>query len=669
MSSVRDLKAFDVAFCVPRTGIVRGLCAFALAALLLPAPARGQEAAEAPPGIADVAASLAVEPAAAEAPPAGSTDVEAWLDYKWRSQRFALPHEARNLYRRGLLARDSGAVDASIHLMRGASALDPHFVAPHATLVQWFALQQPGLAMAEVAKIVQIARDSFVFQLSLAANAYDLLLRAMFLALLVVGFALFALRNAELRHFWQEMLGLHLSGWSARLWPWALLAVPFLFGLGLALPTIVFLALLWPVLRIRERVFLVVWTAFLCSLPFATGALQRLSHPLDDGRGPLYGVHALSHEGTDDRTTARLAARAASEPGNPYVAFGLGWAARQAGDLQTAETSYRHALQLWPGDDRVQNNLGNVLALQGRFDEAMELYRSAVASHPDNAAAYLNMSLVHTHAFDFRAASEAISHAWALDFDLSQEVHERTEGGLLPFTDVWLAPSRLWPAMRETPASADPALLPPMWRGRIETRFGFAIAILVGVILGIVLGTVQHRWLPLHHCSNCGRVVCRRCGERRRASAFCPSCAEALYDARAYEFAQALLARHRRRMDRRWRPLRTAAAALVPGLGLLILNRVGTPLVMMTLTAGFLLVETVGPSTFGYEPQVGPGGFLGAYAAYIGLGLVYLWSLAAYFILRAHRDRLEEAGMPTPTPRRRPAAATEHQPESAEEAA
>ena len=124
------------------------------------------------------------------------------------------------------------------------------------------------------------------------------------------------------------------------------------------------------------------------------------------------------------------------------------------------------ALETWPHDDHALNNLGNLLATQGRFDDALALYQRAAEASPTNAAPHYNASQVHTRRFDYHAASEALARANALDFDLVKSYQDLTvQDGTLSLVDQWLSPRRFWEAMLRGPLpSFSTAALPPTWR-------------------------------------------------------------------------------------------------------------------------------------------------------------------------------------------------------------
>jgi predicted TPR repeat methyltransferase len=71
--------------------------------------------------------------------------------------------------------------------------------------------------------------------------------------------------------------------------------------------------------------------------------------------------------------------------------FEIAKSLHQAGHLAQAEAGYRTALSSSPEDADIHNMLGNVLADQQRWQEAVESYRRAVALRPDKAAAHYNL--------------------------------------------------------------------------------------------------------------------------------------------------------------------------------------------------------------------------------------------------------------------------------------
>lgn len=573
--------------------------------------------------------------AAALSPPRDLADVNGWLDYKARAHVLALPLEARLFYRRGVLAHREGKRENGERWVRAAAELDPSFMEPHLTIAAWSLPGRPSQALVHWAAALDLVRESFAFQAGIAANFLFLAFQSLLIALLIAGIFILVLRLPELSHPWRERLTAILRPATARWWALSFAILPFLAGLGIVLPTIVFLGLLWPALRARERTVFVLLTLGFAGIPWTASALHRLTTPLDGERAPLYGVALLENEPWSGARQQRLAALSTREPQNPFLHFALAWTARRGGDLATAEREYRSTLERWSGDDRVLTDLGNVLAMRGRQDEALEFYERAITARPSNPAPHFNESQIYTQRFEYIAATEALSQASALDFDLVRDYQALgANDGVLALVDQWIAPRNFWLALGDAPAPASAeARLPPPWRGHMETSgWRFSLIVAVCGLLGTVLGLLGHRALPLRACGNCGRVVCRRCAQRRREVALCHGCAGLETRAQNPDFARVLLKRTQRQTEKLREVTRTVLAILVPGFGLIAFRRVVTPLLLIAI--GLLLVGPFAgvPLPFELEPLVGLPDRLPPMTARITLGaLIYAVSIAGYF--------------------------------------
>jgi Flp pilus assembly protein TadD len=576
-----------------------------LATLAWTTPAHPEEEGASP--VPATVTAAAVHESVAPTPPVDLRDLDAWIHYRSRAHIPMLSDAARVFYRRGLLAWRSGQDSEAVRLVRGAAALDPTYAAPHGTLASWYLTREPSEALQQAAALLQILKRDFLLQLAAAGNAAFLLAQTLFYALLGVGMLLIVLHHSELRHMWQERLERVVSPVSAKTWAWALLVVPFAAGFGLALPTLLMLGLLWALLPNRERALVVGLALITAIAPLAATVTGRATLPLENRSAPYFGVGSLENESPTPERQTQLAQESAANPGNGYLAFGHAWVARRNGDVGSSETSYRAVLARWPDNDRAMNNLGNVLAMQGRFDEALALYGQAMKLRPDNPAPYFNASQVHTRRFEYREASELVSRAAALDFDLVKAYQGESVGGDLPLADQWLAPRTFWTTLVSAEgAQASRPRLAPAWRGMIEASgWPFTAVAIVLMIIAIVIGARWQRHLPLRQCSNCGHVLCRRCSERRRELALCRSCATQAGRAESNDFSDALLMQRKRRARRFDRSVRTALASLLPGYGALAFGDVGAALVL-AVPAAFLTAWTIGVrGPFGSEHEFG----------------------------------------------------------------
>ncbi len=651
----------------PRAGIVLPALALLLL-LLLPALARAQDASaqdasavetpavagEPEPGAPVVATTITRRlPGTPTAVPTPSNllDLPAWLDYRTRNHLAALPLEARLFYRRGLMLAQSGSRPEALRLVRGAAELDPTFVSPRLTLASWLLLREPSQALLQYASVIELARQDFLLQLALAGNALYLLFQSLFLGLLAAGMIVVALRNRELRHALTERLGRLLRPETARWWAWAILILPFACGFGLALPTLVFLGLLWPMVKARERAVFVGLLAMLLAAPWATASLDRLALPLRDGQAPFYGVPFAATESPSEERHGRLAALARQHPDHALLQYAAAWTARGRGDLQAAEAGYRRVLTLSPGDDRAMNNLGNVLAMQGRTDEALALYRRAGQAEPGNAAAAFNASQIYTQRFDYHAATEALSRASALNFEMVKTYQSQTtDDGVLPLVDQWISPRAFWkalPPLRVSPASR--GALPPAWRSHIEcSGWGFSLAAVLLAALAVALGVRLNHSVPLRTCSNCGVIVCRRCARRRREAALCPACADVESGAETPEFARVLLLQQRQRVRHPQHLAQTALAALIPGAGLLAFRRVGTALLLLCVSAALVAIGAGFAFPFAYETQLTSAGDEVPLVVLLCVWVtVYAASILGYYA-QVFRAEAEEAALAAP---------------------
>jgi tetratricopeptide (TPR) repeat protein len=606
-------------------------------------------------------------PVASPAPPADLQDLSAWIAFRQNAHVEALPYQSRLFYRRGLLLHQSGNIEEALRLVYGAVELDPHYVAPHLTLASWLLARNPSQALLHYAVVLDLARKDFMMQLALGANSIYLGLQAILLALVAAGLMIVFMHQAELRHAWSERLARWLSPVTVRWWAWGLLVIPYFLGFGPVVPTVLLLGLLWPLLKLNERFVFAALAVFLATAPFTITALDTLATPLRENKAPYFGVTMVEKAPYRATMHHRLRALAQQHPDNGFVQFALAWTARRSGALDEAETAYRSALELWPNDDRIHNNLGNTLAARQRTEEASAAYARAIEINPSNAAAHFNLAQLKTLDFDFRAATDGVSRASALDFDMVKTYQaSQTDDGYLPLVDQWLAPQTFWAAMPPVAVSvAGAPSLPPFWRTRVEfSGWPFSAATLALTVLAVFMGIRQNRSIPMRGCSNCGEVVCRRCAERRRERALCPVCAAIEAKAESPEFGRVLLSQHRRQHLQTTHLIRTALAALIPGYGLMAFRRIFPALCLFVAGAALasMWLGLAGP--FPYEANLRLPDASLPVPVMVGLTvMLYAFSLIGYFANVA-RARAQAASLAAPT-RSRAAQATARQPAAA----
>jgi len=614
--------------------------AWVLLLSLAVAPARpaGAEPAPTPP----------IAPRPAVSPPSNPADVLGWLAWKQAQELPALPHAATIVYRLGHEAMKRGDAATAVRLWRGAEELDPAYLAPRLTLAGHFLTRDPAQGLIEVGRIVGLARTTFRLQHHFVSYALFYLLSALYLATFAVALVLCWRHRDRLRHVYSELLQRRMPAARARVWATVGLALPWAFGLGVAIPSTLTLALLWAYLKKSERAVFVGLTALLVVSPLALRLFDELSLPMREAEPPFYSTLRVDQEPYDPARFAELSALAGREPTNPFLAFAEAWTAQKARRYDEAVVAYRRAQLLWPDEARIPNNLGNIETLRGNGDAAQAHYKKAIELAPRWAAPRYNLGQLYTARYRYAEASEEIAQATALDFDLVRNLQARSSASETPaLAEEWLEPSVQWPAVFAADASRNrTGAVPPAWRPWFESR-GFPVAVwtLLFAATGLGLGFLLHHHLPVRICGNCGATVCRRCATRRRDSVLCTSCSAIALDASTPEFGRLLLFKRRRETRRRQGWIRLSLAAILPGYGAIAFDRVLTGWLLAGSAALAGLVAFGSSAPFPYDPRVAVDGprpwAMLAVAAFVA---VYFASLSGTLTLHS-RAREDETAL------------------------
>lgn len=99
------------------------------------------------------------------------------------------------------------------------------------------------------------------------------------------------------------------------------------------------------------------------------------------------------------------ASLAAQQPG-PDALLKRAIDAQQHGDYAAAISDYRKLLELRPTDAEAKVNLGAALSHVGKYDEAIEMYRSALPSLQNKNMVLMNLALAYYKKGDFEHARE-----------------------------------------------------------------------------------------------------------------------------------------------------------------------------------------------------------------------------------------------------------------------
>ena len=110
---------------------------------------------------------------------------------------------------------------------------------------------------------------------------------------------------------------------------------------------------------------------------------------------PLAALFLLERRAGAAPLAERYENLAALVPGSAEFQHNLGFAYREAGDLEAAEASYRRAIRLDPEYPRAHANLGIALLSRGAWEEAADALRAAIRLDDGYAAAHHNLGFIH----------------------------------------------------------------------------------------------------------------------------------------------------------------------------------------------------------------------------------------------------------------------------------
>jgi Flp pilus assembly protein TadD len=437
---------------------------------------------------------------------------------------------------RGLAHLDGGERDRAEDLFRAAVDLAPGLPDAHAGLAVSL-LKKGPLGVLPSVDASAAAVSSFVPTGRGSLRAADLATVASLLALFFLAWALAAtllLRHGGLLlHDLEEWLGPAQGRAASRALFLLLVLLPVTTFQGWSWLPLWALALLFVYLERREKaVALALLASTLAVGPLASALDRRLR----TARNPLFEASLAAVESAPGSSAiARLEEAARLDPEDRDLVYLLGAALRRAGRYADAAELYRQALARDPSDALARNNLANIEFAHGGYESARARYRAgteAGAARDVAATSFYNLSLVHLQKFEYQAYGEAKSNA------------DRLAPGLVADYDRWRYDTRDY-------AVVDLGLTLEDVRRKFEgAESGVAVRNVAGGGQregggGSVLASLPNRFaafLPLFalvvllvgrwrgpkaftlHCGRCGAPFCRSCHLGHVSGGLCSQC-------------------------------------------------------------------------------------------------------------------------------------------------
>ncbi|HET9252617.1 MAG TPA: tetratricopeptide repeat protein [Candidatus Eisenbacteria bacterium] len=578
--------------------------------------------------ISSVSAPLA---RASSAPAPDAAAVAASIAQKYDSgvRRALAPAQAA--YRQALALESAGNPDEAIRMLEAAVAFDPEYPDAHFTLARVLLFRQPDRAVGAFSEGFRILARSYPWQRHLLANLLTGIVFVWIVSLLLAVVGIVIRHLPHLRHVVQEVLSRRATP-VVRNSAMGISFAPVLWGLG-AVPTATLYSGLVSFRWTRREGTLVV--LFLVSVLALAGGIGHLAPwagapTLEE---PSLLVDRASSSAYDADLAAALLAWEARESTEALFPFALGSMARRSGDLDLAERQLTLAAVLRPQTPWILNNLGNVYFAREDYGRARQAYEAAAAADPNSVEPHFNLGQVYTKALMFSEASREQSRASALAFDRVSEFSKWSAPQLNRSVMDAAPPSRaLWDLARRHARNRAPSALEGnrILRGvaGLTPPAPFALLFLPGLFLVFTLvGQVLGRNLSSLHCSNCQKIICRRCVKRMQQRAFCDECFQSVKDLKSSEFTKLLLTRQGRSASRRRTIGQAITTVVLPGGGQLLRGATlsGFFALMVMSAAAILVVSNGAPvPSLDVLPLSNPG-----WAKRIPLILLFLLTYAA----------------------------------------
>lgn len=544
-------------------------------------------------------------------------------------QRALAPAQAA--YREALALESKGNAAEAIRMLETAAVLDPDYPDAHFTLARLLLFRQPDRAVGAMSEGFRILVRSYPWQRHLIANLLTgvVFVWCVSLFLAVVGIVIRHLPH--LRHVIQEVLSRRPGG-PVKVASAAISLAPLLLGLG-AVPTATLYAGLvsfrW---SRREAAIVVLFLVSALALAAGIGHLAPYAGA-PTLEGPSLLVDRAMTTGYDADVAAALLAWEARENTEALFPFALGSMARRTGDLDLAERQLTLAAVLRPQTPWILNNLGNVYFAREDYGRARQAYEAAAAADPNSVEPHFNLAQVYTKSLMFTEASREQSRASALAFDRVSEFSKwsapqlnRTVMDASPPNPVLWDLSRRHSRNRAPTALEGNALL--RWVAELTPPAPFALVFLPGLFLiSILAGQLLGRSLGSLHCSNCQKIICRRCVKRMQQRAFCEDCFQSVKDLKSSEFTKLLLTRQGRSASRRRTIGQAVMTFILPGGGQLVRGATLSgffALVVMSAAAVLVVSNGAPVPSLDVLPLASPG-----WAKRVPLVLLFLLTYAA----------------------------------------
>jgi tetratricopeptide (TPR) repeat protein len=429
-------------------------------------------------------------------------------------------------------------VRGSVELASTAAALSPAVPYVYLGLARAQLAEEPlgwGRAMTSVQAAAAAFSNDVRYSRAVLGDVGSAALFAWVATALAVMVVLFLRHAPILFHDVHHLFPRAVARWQSSALLLLVLLLPLVFRLGLAVELLVVLAAVTLYLSTTERLVALVLLAGLGAVPLLAG---KLASATAFAGTPAEDVYLLERGGLEAAAgAARVRSRATDGRASFAELYALGRYEARRGHLAEASVAFNAAGAQRPADARLLTQEGNLAFVEGKLDQAAQLYQRASEADPTLVEPYWNASKLHRRrargmtddavGAELDRAQTAAASALRLDERLAQRQDPPDERPLMnrllmspPLPKAELA------ALADVPgraarvrAQASGALL-----GGFSPATGPFIPLGVATAL-VALGFLRGGRGTSHACSKCGRPVCPRCDPQLSStSQYCPQC-------------------------------------------------------------------------------------------------------------------------------------------------
>lgn len=395
-----------------------------------------------------------------------------------------LPDLSLGATARALEAARQGDLERARWAFDDAEALDPGRaeVAFGRAVLEWEAGRYHRAAWQQLAGYARLPEASprgiVQLNLLLAGLAVVLLAAGCFVLLQLAskGPALYGTLQRRLARALPAPVA-HAVTLALLLWPLALPA-------GLLWSLLYWSVLLWGFGSPSERVVMAaLWGVVAAAPVVVTSQQQRVSAMLTP---PARAIEALSEGKLYGALFTDLAVLPVMLPESAAVRQLLGDLHRLVGQWDDARVHYEQVLEQEAENVAALLDLGAFYARKGDHGSAVQLFQRAAAADPTSAAAYYNLSLAYSDAYQFREQRAALARARAIDEGLVTRWIREPRGELAVTYDGGIARrDEIVAGLRDAAGTPSPE---PIEAARRWLPFGLsALALLLAVVLARLL--------------------------------------------------------------------------------------------------------------------------------------------------------------------------------------